>query len=178
MASIFSNIFAAIGNFFKKEAPVFENALSIANNYVNIAKTFLGSATGQTLEAVIDALAPGVGPLVFAGLNTFFTDFGLIDTELNGSKTPPEIAADGFNALAKLTGNSKILALSNVASVIGNVVNVANGGTEPLQQHIVAAPVVYDPAILNAPVTTTNGIVDAPVGEILPNGNQVLSPNA
>lgn len=176
MANLFSNIITAIGNFFKKEAPVFEAALSVANNYVNICKTFLGSATGQTLEAVIDALAPGVGPIVFTALNTFFTDFGLISTELT-TKTPAEIAADGFNALGKLTGNSKIVALSNIAAIVGNAVNTANGGTEPLQQHIVAAPVVYNPDILNTPVATS-GVVNEPVGTVLSNGNTVLSPNA
>lgn len=172
--SIFTNIIQSIGNFFKKEAPIFEHALSVANNYVNIAKTFLGSATGQTLEAVIDALAPGVGPVVFTALNEFFVAFGLINTELT-TKSPAEIAADGFNALGKLTGNSKILALSNVASVIGNAVNVANGGTEPIQQHIVVSPVVYNPSVLSEPVS---GVVDAPVGTVLANGNVVLSTTA
>lgn len=173
---LFQNIFSAIGNFFKKEAPIFENALSMANNYVNIAKSFLGSATGQTLQAVADALLPGVAPAAFAALNIFFTDFGFINAELNGTKTPAEIAADGFNALGKLTGNSKIIALGNVAAVLGHAVNTANGGTEPIQQHVIAAPVVYNPAILNAPVPAdVNGIVDAPVGTVLPDGNQVVA---
>lgn len=173
--SIFQNIFSAIGNFFKKELPVFESALGVANNYINIVKTFLGSATGQTLQAIIDALAPGVGPIVFTALNEFFVAFGLVNSELNGSKSAAEIAADGFNALAKLTGNSKILALSNAAAVLGHAINTANGGTEPLQQHIVVSPVVYNPSVLDAPVS---GVVDSPVGTVLANGNIALSATA
>jgi hypothetical protein len=167
---LFQTIGNAIANFFKKEVPVLENALTGANNFVNVVKTFMGSTTGETLQALADALLPGVAPLVFAGLNTFFTDFGLVVAELN--KTPAQIAADGFNALGKLTGDSKTLALSNVAAIIGNA---ANGGTATLQQHIVTAPLTYNSALLD---TTPSGIVNEPVGTVLPNGNQVLSPNA
>lgn len=172
---LFSNIFTSIKNFFVKEQPIVENALAVANNVVNIVKTFLGSATGQTIEAIIEALAPGVSSVVFGALNTFFTDFGLVTAEI--SKTPAEIAADGLNALSRLTGDSKTIALSNVSAIIGNAISSANNGGSTLQQAIVAAPVVYNPAILNtggSPVTVANTITNSSSEAAQPEG----SPNA
>lgn len=177
--SLFSKIGAAISGFFTKELPVVEHAFISAEKAVNVVKTFMGTATGQTLEAVIEALVPGVGTAVFAGLNVFFKDFGLVTTTIDNekNKTPAEIAADGLNAAAKLTGNSKILALSNIAAIIGHEAsNAANGGST-LQQAIVALPIIHDPETLGVQPAQPNlnpGIVNAPVGTILPDGNVVL----
>src|ERR1700749_3707176 len=119
--TIFQKIGAAISGFFSKELPVVENAFTVAEKIVNVFKTFLGSATGQTIEAIIEALAPGASTVVFAALNTFFTDFGLVSAEL--SKSPSEITADGLKAAANLTGDSKTLVLSNISSIIGHAVS-------------------------------------------------------
>lgn len=156
--SIFTTIGNAISNFFKKEVPVVENAFAKATSVVNIIKTFLGSANGQTIEAIIEALLPGLGTVIIADLNIFFTDFGLVTNEL--TKSPPDIAADGLNALAKLTGNSKAIALQNVASIIGNSASNATGGNSTIQQASVAIPLVYNPTLLDnvgSTVSTASG---------------------
>lgn len=142
---MFKKIITAISGFFSKELPVVEDAFTKAKNLVNVFKTFLGTATGQTIEAIIELALPDLGATVITALNTFFTDFGLVVAELN--KTPAEIAADGLNALSKLTGDSKTLALSNVSAIIGNA---ASGSESTLQQAIVALPVVYNPSVLDA----------------------------
>lgn len=145
--NIFQTIGNAIGNFFKKEEPILENALTQGVSLVNVLKTLLGSATGLTIQAITDALLPGIAPAIFAGLNTFFTDFGLVSKTQTG--TPADIAAAGLNAASQLTGNSKIYALSNIASIIANETDNANGGQSTPQQTIVAVPVVYNPNVLN-----------------------------
>lgn len=142
--SILQSIGNAVSSFFTKDIPAVENALTSANGFLNIVKTFLGSATGETLQAILDALAPGVAPAVFTALNTFLTDFGLIISDVN--KTAAQLSADGLNAISKLTGDSKTLALSNAASVIGNAMN---GGAATLQQHIVANQLIYNPNVLD-----------------------------
>jgi hypothetical protein len=144
---MFKKIIASISGWFTKEVPIVENAFTSANHIVNILKTLLGSASGQTIEAILDALAPGVAPAVFSALNTFFTDFGLVASET--TKTPSEIAADGLTAISKLTGNSKVVALSNVASIIGHAISTGNNGGSTIQQAIVAAPLVYHPNLLD-----------------------------
>lgn len=144
--NIFQKIGAAIIAFFSKEAPVLENALTQGVSFINVVKTFEGSATGQTLQAIADALLPGVAPAVFAALNTFFIDFGLVSKDLIG--TPADIAAAGLKSAAILTGNSKIYALSNIASIVANETDNANGGTSTPQQTIIGVPVVYNPNVL------------------------------
>lgn len=144
---MFKKIITAISGFFSKELPVVEDAFTKASGIVNVLKTFLGTATGQTIEAIIELVLPGLGVTVINALNAFFTDFGLVSAEV--AKTPSEIAADGLNALSKLTGDSKTLALSNVSAIIGNA---ASGTESTLQQAIVALPVVYNPNVLNTPV--------------------------
>ncbi len=160
---MFKKIIAAISGFFTKEAPVLENALTQGVSFVNIIKTFTGSATGETIQVIADALLPGVAPAVFTGLNTFFADFGLVAKDLSG--TPAEIATAGLNAVAGLTGKSKVYALSNIASIVSNETDNANGGTSTPQQTIVSVPVVYNPNILGTPVATapaTNFVAPAP----------------
>jgi hypothetical protein len=144
---MFKSIIAAISGFFTKELPVVEDAFTKAKNIVNVLKTFLGSATGQTVEAIIELALPGLGASIITELNTFFTDFGIVVAETG--KAPEQIAADGLNAISKLTGDSKTLALSNVAAIIGNA---GSGAESTLQQAIVALPVVYNPNVLDTPV--------------------------
>lgn len=151
--NIFSTIADKIGSFFKKEVPVVETAFTSTNGAVNILKLFLGSVTGQILQAILDALFPGIAPAIFADLNVFFTDYGLVQSEVG--KSPADIAADGLNDLSKLSGNSKILALSNVAAIIAHSASSATGGGTTLQQAIVTTPIVYNPAVL--------GVVDSEV---------------
>jgi hypothetical protein len=146
--SIFTTIGNAISGFFKKELPVVENAFTSATTVVNVLKSFLGSATGTTVEAIIEALLPGTGTAVIGAINTFLTDFGLVAAEV--TKTPAQITADGLNAIGNLTGNSRILALSNLATVIGDAASNANGGNSTLQQAIVAVPLVYKPTLLDS----------------------------
>jgi hypothetical protein len=150
--NFFQKIGNAIGNFFSKEAPVFENALTAGVNFTNIIKSFEGSIPGQALQAIADALLPGVAPAVFTGLNVFLTDFGLVAKDLTG--TPADIAAAGLGAAAQLTGNSKIYALSNIASIVANETDKANGGTSTPQQAIVTIPVVHNPNVLTTPVVS------------------------
>lgn len=158
-------IFQSIGNFFasfvKKAAPVVEDAFTGAVKITNILKTFLDSATGQTIEAIIEALAPGVSTAVIGALNVFFTDFGLVVSEVG--KDPLQIAADGLNAISKLSGDSKTTALSNVSSIIAHATSTANGGTSTLQQAITVIPVVYNPAVLNDPTTASAPAPTPPV---------------
>ena len=66
-----------------------------------------------------------------------------------------EIVADGLAKIANLSGNSKVLALSNLAAIIGHAVGEANGSNTTLHQHIIASPLVYNPDILNSPIPTT-----------------------
>lgn len=152
--NLFQKIGQAIGSFFSKEAPVFENALTKAVSIVNIIKTLMGTATGQTVIAVFEALLPGAGAAVITALNIFFTGFGIVAKDLTG--TPEDIAAAGLNAVAKLTGNSKIYALSNITSIIANEADNALGGTSTAQQAIVTVPVAYNANVLNImPVVAT-----------------------
>lgn len=151
------SIFTTIGNFFKKEVPVVESAFASATSLVNVFKAFMGSATGQTVTAIVEALLPGVGTVVIADINAFFIGFGLVTNEL--SKAPADIAADGLNAIGQLTGNNKIIALSNLASVVGHSASNANGGNSTIQQAIVALPLVYNPNALN---TVGSEVVNAP----------------
>jgi hypothetical protein len=146
--NIFQKIGSAISGFFQKELPIVENAFASATAVVNVIKSFDGSITGQTLEAIIEALLPGTGSAVISGLHTFLRDFGLVTAET--TKTPAQVAADGLNAIANLTGNSKVLALSNLATVIGDAASNANGGNSTLQQAIVAVPLVYKPTLLDS----------------------------
>jgi hypothetical protein len=154
--NIFQKIGAAISGFFQKEAPILETALTQGVSLINVLKTFEGSATGVTLQAITDALLPGVAPAIFAGLNTFFADFGLLATAVS-TGTVADKAAAGLNAVAQLTGNSKIYALSNIASIVANEADNASGGTSTPQQTIVAVPVVYNPNVLNTAVVLPPG---------------------
>lgn len=164
--SLFASIGSFFTNFFTKAPAVVETALTSTNGIVNIIKTFLGSATGQTLEAIIEAFFPGVSSLVFTALNTFFTDYGLVSSALQG--TPAEIAAAGLNAIGKLTGNSKILALSNVAAIIGHTTSTATGGNSTLQQAIAVNQVIYNPSVLT--IGDTSSIpVATPIPSVSPN---------
>jgi hypothetical protein len=159
--NIFQKIASAVSGFFTKEKPVVESAFSAAVGVVNIVKTFLGSATGQTIEAIIEVVAPGAGIAVITALNTFFTDFGIVTAE--ASKTPSQLAADGLNAISKLTGDSKTLALSNVSSIIGHAISSINAGASTLQQAIVSIPLVYNPETLG---DTSAPIAQAPIAPI------------
>lgn len=146
---MFKKILVSIGSFFTKEAPVLETAISGAIPAVNIIKTFLGSATGQTIEAIIEALLPGTSTVVISGLNELFTSMGTITP--TGTECPADLAAMGLNAVAKLTGKAKVYALSNITSIIANEADNANGGTSTPQQTIVAVPVAYNPSVLDGP---------------------------
>lgn len=159
--SLFKTIANAVTGFFQKEIPVVETAFTTAKSAVNVLKTFEGSASGQTVEAIMEALFPGAGTAIVGALHVFFTDFGLVVAET--AKTPVEIAADGLNAISKLTGNSATLALSNLATVIGDAASNANGGNTTIQQAIVALPIVYNPAVLNGVGATV--VVQAPIAE-------------
>lgn len=159
---MFKKILTAIQGFFTKEVPVVETAFNNAKGLVNVIKTFVGSATGQTLEAIIELVLPGASTAIFTALNTFFTDFGIVDKAATG--LPSEIAAIGLNAVSKLTGDSKTLALSNVSAIIGNA---ASQGQSTLQQAIVSLPIVYNPNVLNAtptanPDPSTINVPDSP----------------
>lgn len=167
--NIFSTIANAVSGFFKKEAPVVEHAFSSASSIVNILKTILTSPTAQTIEAVIEAFAPGVSNVVIGALNEFFTAFGLVSAE--ASKPASQIAADGLKAISGLGGISKVVALSNVASVIGHAISTANNGGTTIQQAIVAAPLVYDPNVLN--YSTINPIPQIPPIYSFPTGTIV-----
>lgn len=145
--SIFQTIGNAIGGFFKKEVPIVENAFASTSAVVNVLKTFDGSLTGQTLEAIFEACLPGAGTAIIGALHIFFTDYGIVSTEL--TKTPTEVAADGINAISKMTGKSLTLGLSNLSTVIGDAASNANGGNTTLQQAIVSLPLVYNPNLLN-----------------------------
>lgn len=170
--SIFQTIGNAISNFFKKEVPVVENAFNSAKAAVNVLKTFAGSATGQTVEAIIEALFPGTGTAIIGALNVFFTDFGLVVAETN--KNAADVTADGLNAIAKLSGNSQITALSNVASIIGDAASNANGGNSTLQQAIVALPLVYNPTLLNS---VGSEITNSPETNVTPGYSLSVDPN-
>lgn len=143
---MFKKIGAILSKFFSTEVPVLEEATTKAVSLVNVLKTFAGSATGQMVEAIIEALLPGTGMAVITGLNVFFADFGLI-TGITG--TAAEQAAAGLNKVASLTGKSKVYALSNISSIIANEADNANGGKSTPQQTIVATPVVYNPSVLD-----------------------------
>lgn len=174
--NIFSTIANAVSGFFKKEAPVVEHAFSSASSIVNILKTILASPEAATVEAVIEAFAPGVSNVVIGALNEFFTAFGLIGEY--GSLTPSQIAAMGLKSISGLTGNSKIVALSNVASVIGHAISTANNGGTTIQQALVSLPLVYNPNVLNyanvnpAPVPAQSPISPIPANtDIMPDLN-------
>lgn len=156
---MFKKIITAITGFFSKEIPVVEAAYDNAVKIVNVLKTLAGSATGQTIEAIIEAVAPGFSTPIIAALNVLFIDFGLVVTELN--KAPADIAADGLNAIGKLTGDSKTLALSNVSAIIGNT---AGGSDSTLQKAIVATPIVYNHSVLG------DAVVAAPVADAVQTG--------
>lgn len=153
---LFNNIWSAIKGFFQKEVPVLEDALSKSNGIVNIIKSFLGSHTGQTIITILEAFIPGPVTAILTALNTFFTDFGLVTTE--ASKPLEQMVADGLNALSKLSGDNKAIALSNIAAIIGNAIDTVNGGTSTIQQHLIANVVVHNPDVLN-----TGDVVAAPV---------------
>jgi len=157
---IFKKAETAVAGWFQKATPVVENAFTGANGIVNILKSFLGSATGQTLEAVVETLAPGISTVIFNALNTFFADWGLIQPD--PTKTLAQQAAEGLNKAAQLTGNSKIIALSNVAAIISHAIDTANGGTTTIQQALVANHFVYNSAVMGEPVTIVAPVTAQP----------------
>jgi len=173
---LFQSIGGFFSNFFKNAVPAVENAFTQTNSIVNILKTVLGSATAQTVEAIIEAFFPGVSNAVFGALNTFFTDYGLVSSALQG--TPAEIAANGLNAIAKLTGNSKVLALSNIAAIIGHTTSTATGGNSTLQQAIAVNQVIHDPSVLSVTVPPATGVNSPSANQYIPpvpNGDTVVS---
>src|ERR1700676_3441782 len=118
----FQSIGSFFSNFFTKAVPAVETAFTSTNGIINIIKTFIGSATGTTLEAIIEAFFPGVSNVVFGALNTFFADFSFVQSAIPATGTPAEKAAAGLNAIAGLTGNNKVIAISNIAAVIGQAI--------------------------------------------------------
>lgn len=144
---MFKKIITAITGWFSKELPIVEDAFTKAVGVVNVLKTFLGSATGQMLESILELALPGVGSIIINDLNIFFKDFGILQNIVTG--TPAEIAAKGLNAIAALTGNSKITALTNIAAIIGHAASNAKGGNTTIQQALISVPIVYNPDILS-----------------------------
>lgn len=168
--SFFSNIISKITGWFSTAETAVEDAFTKAESVVNILKTFVGSVTGQTIIAIMEAFLPGAATTVINLLNEFFKDFGLVEAE--STKPMEQIAADGFNAVSKLTGNSKIVALSNIASIIGHGFSSVNGGNSTLQEAIVALPIMHKPNLID--LKANPGIIDLPVGAKLPDGNIIV----
>jgi hypothetical protein len=168
----FQSIGNFFSNFFTKAPQAVDDAFTKANGVVNVIKSVEGSVPGQMVQSLIDLVFPGIGPAIFTGLNTVLADFGTIDSAVTG--TAAEISATGLTAINKLQGDSKTLALSNVASIIGHTASTATGGNSTLQQAIAVNQIIHDPNVLNV---AEPGIVNAPVGTVLPDGNVVL-PNA
>jgi len=154
----FTNIGTKVSNWFQKEQPVVQKAYSDANNVVNIVKSLLGSATGQTVQLIIEALAPGASVPVFTALNTFFNAWGIVSAEAN--KPAAEIAAEGFNKIASMTGDNKTVTLHSVTAVLGHALQSHGGGDATLQQALTAIGLVHNPNILDGPVTITTPVVD------------------
>jgi hypothetical protein len=171
----FQSIGSFFSNFFTKAVPAVENAFTSTNGIVNIIKSFLGSATAQTLEVIIETFFPGVSNVVFGALNTFFADFTIVQSSIPANGTPAEKAAAGLNAIANLTGNSKIIAWSNVASIMGHTISTATGGNSTLQQAIAVNQVIHNPNVLSVgdiPASVAQqGATNAPIQGI-PNATQ------
>lgn len=166
LSNIWNTIKTDVGNFFAKEKPVLDDAFAKANNIVNILKAIIGSGTGQTVITILEMVLPAPAVVIVKGvIVTFLTDFGLATAE--ESKPVEEIILDGFSAIAKLTGSSKVVALSGVVAIVAHAIDGANGGTTTIQQAIVAAPIVYDPSILSpalavAPAAPQTGSTEQP----------------
>lgn len=147
--TMFKKIISAITGFFTKEKPVVEDAFTKAIGLVNVIKTFEGSVTGQTIEAILDLVFPGAAPAILTGLHNFLSDFGFLTNLPAQASSDP--VANGLSFITKLQGNSKTIALSNLAAVIAHTAQAANGGDATLQQAIISAPIVYNPAVLDQP---------------------------
>lgn len=166
----FETIIQAIGNFFTKAKPIIEDIFTKANSIVNIVKSFEASPGGQTIIAILEAFAPGASNVVIGLLNEFFVAFGIVDKAVvaEGTKTQAEIASDGLAAVAKLTGNAKVIALQNIASLIGHGISTVNGTGTTLQQATILAPLAHNPGLLSDAQPTPQ------VGSIDANGNTIL----
>lgn len=148
--SIFKSIWSAVTGFFAKELPLVEKAFTDTKTIVNVAKSFFGSATGQAIEGIIEALSPGLCPAIIAGLNDFFLAFGIVAAEAD--KSPAQVVADGLNAVSKLTDNNKAIALTNISAVVSHAIASGNGsGGISIQKALVAMPLVYNPGLLDDP---------------------------
>lgn len=147
LKSILSGVETAFSNFFTKAPQEVDDAFTGADKVVNILKTISNSDSAKTIEAVVEAFAPGVSNVVFGALNTFFTDFGFVEKTATGLTS--EISAKGLSVVNTLQGDSKTLALSNVSSIIGHSIA---GGASTLQQAIVVNQIVHDQNVLTLPV--------------------------
>ena len=163
---------AAVAGWFTKEQPKVVDALAKANTFINIAKVFGQSATGQTIIDLAEALIPGgIAAKVIQVASVGITDLGLVTAE--ASKQPEQIILDGVAKAASLTGDSKIQAYSNLVTFVGTAISDATGGTLTMPQAIIANQIVHNPAVLSAPATTGNGVAPtAPQqqsGQAIPN---------
>ena len=149
--SILSSVGGFFTNFFTKAPQVVDDAFTAADKVVNILKTLETSVTAQTIEAVVEGFAPGLSNTVFGALNTFFTDFGFVEKGVEGAVSA--VSAIGLAAVNKLTGDSKTLALGNVASIVGHAIS---GGNSTLQQAMAVNQVVHDPTVLSLPFGTVD----------------------
>ena len=171
----FQKIAAAISGFFTKEVPVVEDAFTKAEGFVNVVKNIEGSVPGQMVQSLVDLVFPGIGPAIFTGLNAVLNDFGIVDKAVTGIAS--DIAAQGLTAINKLGGDSRTLALSNVASIIGHVASTANGGGSTLQQAIVSLPIVHNNNVLSTTSISTTPEPPQAVAPAEPNVPLGVDPN-
>jgi len=169
--SFFSNLGSTISGWFSKAVPEVETAFTSAEKIVNVLKTFLGSATGQTIEAIIEAFFPGASTAVFAALNTWFNDFGLVTSASTGNAA--QDAAIGLNKVATLTGNSKIIALTNLATIVGDAISNSTGGNTTIQEANVALQLIHNPNLLSGETVPVTSAAPAPAPDpsTVPSGN-------
>lgn len=158
IGSIFSSIASKVAGWFTSAPQEAETAFTKAEGFVNVIKNIEGSIPGQLVQSLVDLVFPGVGPAIFTGLNTVLNDFGIVGTAVTGAAS--DIAATGLTAINALQGNSKTLALSNVASIIGHVASTSTGGGTTLQQAIVALPIIHNPDTLGTvtPIAPTPNV--------------------
>jgi|GEM_PF-3955853 hypothetical protein len=151
LISIFESAEASIKGFFAKEQPIVVDALTKANGFINIVKVFGTSATGQTITTLLEMFVPAASVVKIVQVaSVAITDLGLVTAEV--SKTPEQILLDGVTKAASLTGNSKIIAFSNLATIVGTAISDVTGGTLTTPQAISINQIVHDPAALGAPV--------------------------
>jgi len=150
LASIWETVKKDVVDFFAKEQPIVDEAFEKAKNIVNILKAISGSGASQAVIAIFEAFLPAAYvEIAKKALADLFVVYNWAIAE--EGKSLADIIADGFAKIGELSGNARVLALTNVATIIGHTISNLSGGNSTIQHAIVKIPTIYDNSVLSTP---------------------------